>query len=129
MSRILNESNSAERQAEAPVQRRWINLHPRRATVAGSAIGGAIVLAAAGALGAGLVSFGMSIAGGMVLGGWAGGEISQRRARARGPREAVRLRRSIRIFRIARTMRRRRLRPSPMRRAARTSSRLAKPAG
>ena len=95
MSRIRSESNSAERQAEAPVQRRWINLHPRRATLAGSAIGGAIVLAAAGALGAGLVSFGMSIAVGMVLGGWTGGEIGHRRARA---------------------PRRRRLRPSPMRR-------------
>jgi hypothetical protein len=129
MSRIRNEANSAERKADAPVRRRWINLHPRRATLAGSAIGGAIVLAAAGALGAGVVSFGMSIAVGMVLGGWAGGEFSQRRARARGPREAVRRRRSIRIFRITRTMRRRRLGSSPVHRAARTSSRLVKPAG
>jgi hypothetical protein len=83
--------------------------HPRVATALGSAVGAVIVLAAAGALGIGAVGFATSIAVGMALGGWAGGEVSERRARKRAPREALRRRRSIRIFRITRTLRRRRL--------------------
>jgi hypothetical protein len=83
--------------------------HPRVATALGSAVGAMIVLGAAGALGIGAVGFATSIAVGMVLGGWAGGEVSERRARKRAPREALRRRRSIRMFRITRTLRRRTL--------------------
>jgi Na+/glutamate symporter len=80
------------------------------ATAVGSAVGAGIVLAAAGALGAGAVGFATSITVGMVLGGLAGGQLSEHRARTRGPREALRRRRSIRLLRITRTMQRRRLR-------------------
>ncbi len=90
-------------------RREHFGSRPRAATAVGSALGAVIVLAAAGALGIGAIGFATSIAVGMALGGWAGGEVSERRARRRAPREALRRRRSIRIFRITRTLRRRRV--------------------
>ncbi len=90
-------------------RRKHFGSNPRVATALGSALGVVIVLAVASALGIGAVGFATSVAVGMVLGGWAGGEIGERQARKRAPREALRRRRSIRIFRITRTLRRRRL--------------------
>jgi hypothetical protein len=95
-------------------------------TVVGSAMGAAVVLAAAEVLGAGVVAFAMSVAVGTVLGGWMGRRFSQRRAQAAGPRDTVRRRRSIRIQRITRTMRRRLGREPRSHRSSTQPPRLAK---
>ena len=116
-------SDDAHRLREKREGRSWKGRHPL-GTGVGSAVGAAIVLAAAGALGAGTVAFATSVAVGMVLGGWAGGQFSQRRARSGAPQEAVRRRRSIRITRIIRTMRRPTIRRSSVRRAPKTFPRL-----
>jgi hypothetical protein len=99
------------------------------ATAVGSAIGAAAILGAAQALGAGVVGFATSVAVGMIMGGWVGRRISRRRsARSHDP---VRQRRTIRILRITRTMRRRNVRRNgnlrPVRRFPRLMHRVNAP--
>jgi hypothetical protein len=90
----------------------------------GAAVGAAIVLAAAGAVGAGAVGFATSVAVGMFLGGWAGRRLSRERSRTGRPRDAVRRKRMGRILRITRTLHRRRVLKRPAAAHPRTFPRL-----
>jgi hypothetical protein len=93
----------------------WMHWRHPRATFVGSSLGAAIVVATAGVVGVSAIAFAMTVGLGMVVGGWAGREFGRHRELTNVPREAVRRRRSIRMLRITRTLRRRKHRSSESR--------------
>ena len=103
MQRRMTNTNEHQHQG-------WMHLRHPKATVVGSTLAAGVVVAAASVLGAGAVAFAASVGVAVVVGGWGGGRFGRHRERTRLPREATRRRRTIRILRITRTLRRRKLR-------------------
>lgn len=107
-----------------------IRLPHRKATVVGATIGAAIVIAAWAVVAISPIGLGIVLGVAMVIGGWAGRQYGRHRELSKAPREAVRRKRSIRILRITRTLRRRRLRhrSTDPRRAFMNAARVRRPA-
>jgi hypothetical protein len=87
---------------------KFLTHHPL-GTSFGSTVGAALVSAAAGAAGIGSIGVYTSVATGVVLGGWAGHAISQRRSKRVGADVLRRRTRTMRLLKVTRMLRRRKV--------------------